>query len=198
MTRRIGPYELMSRIGAGGMGEVYKARDTRLNRIVAVKVLPPAVANDPAARERFEREARAVAALNHPHICTLHDVGRHEEIDFLVMEFLEGETLATRIARAPLAIDDALQYARQIGSALDRAHRAGIIHRDLKPANVMLTEVGAKLLDFGLAKATVGDVDVTRTFEGAVIGTAAYMSPEQAEGKPVDARSDVFSFGAVL
>jgi serine/threonine protein kinase len=196
--RRIGPYELGALLGAGGMGEVYRARDTRLNRVVAIKVLPAGMSNDRDVRERFEREARAVATLNHPHICVLHDVGNQDGLDFLVMEHLEGETLAARLAKGPLATDQALQYAIQVASALDRAHRAGIIHRDLKPGNIMITEVGAKLLDFGLAKVADADVDVTRTMEGAVLGTAAYMSPEQAQGQPLDGRSDVFSFGAVL
>src|SRR5262245_4554989 len=196
--RRIGPYELGVLLGAGGMGEVYRARDTRLNRVVAIKVLPVGMSDDRDLRERFEREARAVATLNHPHICVLHDVGTQDGLDFLVMEHLEGETLAARLAKGPLATDQALQYAIQVASALDRAHRAGIIHRDLKPGNIMLTELGAKLLDFGLAKVADADVDVTRTMEGAVLGTAAYMSPEQAQGRALDARSDVFSFGAVL
>ena len=196
--QRIGPYELSARIGAGGMGEVYKARDTRLNRTVAVKVLPDGAAADPEFRERFEREARAVAALNHPHICVLYDVGSHEGMNFLVMEHLDGRTLAARVAEGPVSPEEALRYATQIASALERAHRAGVIHRDLKPANIMLTEVGAKLLDFGLAKIVDADTDVTRTQEGTVLGTAAYMSPEQAEGKPLDARSDVFSFGTVV
>jgi serine/threonine-protein kinase len=196
--RRIGPYELGALLGAGGMGEVYRARDTRLNRVVAIKVLPAGMSNDRDLRERFEREARAVAALNHPHICVLHDVGNQDGVDFLVMEHLEGETLAARLAKGPLATDQAVQYAIEVASALERAHRAGIIHRDLKPGNIMLTDTGAKLLDFGLAKIVDVDVDVTRTLEGTVLGTAAYMSPEQAQGKTLDARSDVFSFGAVL
>jgi serine/threonine protein kinase/tetratricopeptide (TPR) repeat protein len=184
------------------MGEVYKARDTRLNRTVAIKVLPQQVANDPQARDRFEREARAVAALNHPHICTLYDIGRgrlqlargtDEEIDFLVMEYLEGQTL-----RSPLPVAEAVRLATDIAGALEAAHRQGILHRDLKPGNVMVTKAGAKLLDFGLAKLVDADGDVTRTREGTVLGTVAYMSPEQAEGKPLDERSDVFSFGAVL
>jgi serine/threonine protein kinase/Tfp pilus assembly protein PilF len=196
--RRIGPYEITARIGAGGMGEVYLARDTRLDRAVAIKVLPPSVSDDRRSRDRLEREARAVATLNHPNICTLHDVGNHEGVDFLVMEHLEGETLAARIAKGPLTTDTAVEYALQIASALDRAHRSGILHRDLKPGNIMLTELGAKLLDFGLAKMLDAAVDVTRTAEGVIVGTAAYMSPEQAQGMPLDARSDVFSFGAVL
>ena len=149
---RLGPYEIVSPAGAGGMGEVYRARDTRLDRTVALKVLPPDLTNDPAARQRFEREARAVAALSHPHICTLHDIGRQEGMDFLVMEYLAGETLAARLARGKLPLDQALQYGIQIADALAAAHKAGIIHRDLKPGNVMITKGGAKLLDFGLAK----------------------------------------------
>ena len=196
--RRIGPYEITARIGAGGMGEVYLARDTRLDRAVAIKVLPSSVSDDRRSRDRLEREARAVATLNHPNICTLHDVGSHDGVDFLVMEHLDGETLAARIARGPITTDAAVEYALQIASALDRAHRSGILHRDLKPGNVMLTEVGAKLLDFGLAKMLDADIDVTRTAEGVIVGTVAYMSPEQAQGLPLDARSDVFSFGTVL
>jgi eukaryotic-like serine/threonine-protein kinase len=191
--QHIGPYQVGSLIGAGGMGEVYKARDTRLNRTVAIKVLPGQAANDPLARDRFEREARAVAGLNHPHICTVYDVGSQDGTDFLVMEYLEGETL-----RGPLPLDEVLRLATQIAGALEVAHQQGILHRDLKPGNVMLTKSGTKLLDFGLAKLMNEDVDVTRTAEGTVLGTVAYMSPEQAEGKPLDARSDIFSFGAVL
>ena len=149
---RLGPYEIVSPAGAGGMGEVYRARDTRLDRTVALKVLPPDLTNDPAARQRFEREARAVAALSHPHICTLHDIGQQDGTDFLVMEFLDGETLAARLARGKLPLDQALHYGIQIADALAAAHKAGIVHRDLKPGNIMLTKSGAKLLDFGLAK----------------------------------------------
>src|SRR5215467_11658498 len=196
--RRIGPYEISARIGAGGMGEVYKARDTRLDRVVAIKVLPAQTAGDERSRERLEREARAVATLNHPHICTLHDVGTHEGVHFLVMEHLDGETLAARLVKGPLGSGQAIEYALQIGAALERAHRSGVIHRDLKPSNNMLTDVGAKLLDFGLAKMLDGDADVTRTSDSVIVGTAAYMSPEQADALPLDARSDVFSFGAVL
>src|SRR5687767_12321996 len=154
--QRLGPYQLGARIGVGGMGEVYKANDTRLDRTVAVKVLTAQIAEDPQSRERFDREARAAGALNHPHICTLHDVGHHQGIDFLVMEYLEGETLADRLARsrdAPLPLHEAQRFTIQIASALNRAHRAGIIHRDIKPSNIMLTKAGVKLLDFGLAKA---------------------------------------------
>ncbi|MDO8679000.1 MAG: protein kinase [Acidobacteriota bacterium] len=195
---RLGSYTIEAMLGAGGMGEVYRARDTRLNRTVAVKVVPADFSNDPESRHRFEREARAIAALNHPHICTLYDVGSHDGIDFLVMEYLAGETLAARLVRGPLPAHEAIRYAIEIASALDRAHQAGIIHRDLKPGNIMLTEQGSKVLDFGLAKLTDGEVDVTRTADGTVVGTAAYMSPEQADAKPLDPRSDVFSFGAVL
>ncbi len=180
---RLGPYEVVSALGAGGMGEVWKARDTRLDRIVAIKRLTQ-------HSERFEQEARAIAALNHPHICQIYDVGP----DYLVLEYIEGAPL--RGAR-PAA--DAVRLAIQIAAALEEAHARGILHRDLKPANVMVTSQGAaKLLDFGLAKLLDVDADVTRTLDGTVVGTAAYMSPEQAEGKPLDARSDIFSFGAVL
>src|SRR6187200_1282934 len=149
---RLGPYEIVNRAGAGGMGEVYRARDTRLDRTVAIKVLPPDLTSDSAARQRFEREARAVAALSHPHICTLHDIGQQDGTDFLVMEYLDGETLAARLARGKLPLNQAVQYGIQIADALAAAHRAGIIHRDLKPGNIMLTKAGGKLLDFGLAK----------------------------------------------
>ena len=214
--RRIGPYQLATKIGAGGMGEVYTARDTRLDRTVAIKVLTAHLADDPHARERFQREARAVAALNHPHICTLHDVGSQDPstgfgqaIDFLVMEYLAGETLAERLAKGPLPLDRALQYAIQIADALDKAHRQGITHRDLKPANVMLTTVGTKLLDFGLAKlrpavgevvgmSAAADVSSSLTRRGTILGTLQYMAPEQLEGKPADARTDIFAFGALL
>ena len=214
--QRIGPYQLASRIGAGGMGEVYKALDTRLDRTVAIKVLTAHLADDPRARERFQREARAVAALNHPHICTLHDVGSQDlstgsgqAMDFLVMEYLDGKTLAERLAKGPLALDDALQYAIQIAGALDKAHRQGITHRDLKPANVMLTKAGTKLLDFGLAKlrpavgevvgmSAASNVGSSLTGRGTILGTVQYMAPEQLEGKPADARTDVFAFGALL
>ena len=214
--QRIGPYQLASKIGAGGMGEVYKARDTRLDRTVAIKVLTAHIADDPHARERFQREARAVAALNHPHICTLHDVGSQDPstgsgqaIDFLVMEYLDGETLAERLAKGPLPLDRALQYAIQIADALDKAHRQGITHRDLKPANVMLTTSGTKLLDFGLAKlrpsvgGVVGmsaapNVSPSLTGRGTILGTVQYMAPEQLEGQPADARTDIFAFGVLL
>ena len=209
---RLGPYEIVSPLGAGGMGEVYRARDTRLARTVALKVLPAHVAGDAQARERLEREARAVAALNHPHICTLHDIGRESpdgqgaSIDFLVMEYLEGETLAARLEKGPLARDQALACAIQIASALDRAHRAGLVHRDVKPGNIMLTKGGAKLLDFGIAlpaptmRAGETTLHARRelTDRGLILGTVQYMAPEQIEGRAIDARTDVFAFGAML
>ena len=190
---RIGPYELLSRIGAGGMGEVYKARDTRLDRTVAVKVISSIDARDSQARERFGREARAVASLNHPHICALYDIGSVDDVDFLVMEYVDGATL-----RGPIAGEDARRLALQIATALATAHRHGILHRDIKPANVMITAAGVKLLDFGLAQSIATEPDVTSTSAGTVVGTVAYMSPEQAQGCRLDARSDIFSFGAVL
>jgi serine/threonine protein kinase/Tol biopolymer transport system component len=207
---RLGPYEIQAAIGAGGMGEVYKARDTRLDRTVAIKVLPSHVASDPDLRQRLEREARAVAGLNHPHICTLHDVGQQDGIDYLVMEYLEGQTLADRLQKGALRLDQTLQYAIQIADALDKAHRAGIVHRDLKPANIMLTRSGVKLLDFGLAKLAaappIGVAGLTvaatqsspLTGQGTILGTLQYMAPEQLEGKEADARTDGFAFGAVL
>jgi serine/threonine protein kinase len=172
------------------MGEVYKARDTRLDRTVAIKVLPAHVASDPDLRERFEREARAIAALNHPHICTLYDVGQQDSIDFLVMEYLEGQTLAQGLTKGPLPLDQALQYAIQVADALDKAHRGGIVHRDLKPGNIMLTKAGTKLLDFGLAKLSAPPVGALAgvsalptqeglTAQGTILGTFQYMAPEQ-------------------
>jgi eukaryotic-like serine/threonine-protein kinase len=204
---RLGPYEIVTAIGAGGMGQVYKARDTRLDRLVAVKILPPIFAHDTQLRQRFDREARTVAALNHPHICVLHDIGEQDGIAFLVMEYLEGETLASRLARGPLPSDEVIRYGTEIADALDRAHRHGVIHRDLKPANVMLTRTGAKLLDFGLARPPVETIfsEETRapgetpiTAQGVLVGTLQYMAPEQLEGRPVDARSDIFALGALL
>ena len=206
--QKLGPYKIIEAAGAGGMGEVYKAEDTRLDRTVAVKVLPNRTAGNADLRSRFEREARAISSLNHPHICTLHDVGQHEGIDYLVMEYIEGESLSDRLAKGPLDLDEALRIAGQIAGALDTAHRQGLIHRDLKPANVMLTREGAKLLDFGLAKLALADgvVDgvsgITQTTPltgaGTIIGTMQYMAPEQLEGGEADARCDIFAFGAVL
>jgi len=207
---RLGPYEILSAIGAGGMGEVYKARDTRLDRSVAIKVLPEGAAADPERRRRFEQEARAVSALNHPHICVLHDIGSEGGVDYLVMEHLEGQTLADRLTKGALPLDQALQYAIQIANGLARAHRHGILHRDLKPGNVMLTPDGAKLLDFGLAKlrspaaaavaalSMLPTAEAPGTAEGTILGTVPYMAPEQLDGREADARSDVFAFGAVL
>jgi len=210
---RLGPYEIRAPLGAGGMGEVYRARDTRLDRDVAIKVMRGRAAVSPEARARFEREARAVSALNHPNISALYDVGRQETpdgpLDYLVMELIEGESLADRLARGPLPIDDLLRIAVPIADALDRAHRKGIVHRDLKPGNIMLAKAGPKLLDFGLARAAGGAAEtsdlsqsptMTRalTKEGAIVGTFQYMPPEQLEGKEADARSDLFAFGATL
>jgi hypothetical protein len=198
---KLGPYEILGPIGAGSMGEVYKARDTRLERPVAIKVLPPHIAQREDLRARFEREARAVAALNHPHICTLYDVGP----GYMVMELIEGETLAACIAKGAFPLDQALKLAAQIADALDRAHRAGVTHRDVKPQNVMLTRDGVKVLDFGLAKSAVSKPGPTEstltqalTTEGTVMGTPQYMAPEQFEGKEADACSDIWAFGAVL
>ncbi len=208
---RLGPYEVQSAIGAGGMGVVYKARDTRLDRSVAIKVLPPEFSADADRRARFEREAKTIAGLSHPHICTLHDVGEHDGATFLVMEHLQGQTLADRLTKGPLPLDQALTVATEIADALAAAHRQGVIHRDLKPGNVMLTKAGAKLLDFGLAKLTahgeraaaaslVSVPTQTRplTSEGVIVGTLQYMAPEQVEGKPADARTDLWALGAIL
>ena len=202
---KLGPYEILSPLGAGGMGEVYKARDTRLDRSVAVKVLPEHIAKREDLRARFEREARAVASLNHPNICTLFDIGVQDGTSYMVMELMEGETLAARIEKGPILLEQAVSYATQIADALDRAHRAGVTHRDVKPANIMLTRDGVKVLDFGLAKSaapTIGPNDATivqgLTTEGVVLGTPQYMAPEQFEGREADARADIWAFGAVL
>ena len=187
--RRLGPYEILSAIGAGGMGEVYRARDTRLDRIVAIKVLPAHLADRAELRERFDREAKTIASLNHPHICTLYDTGHQDEIDFLVMEYLEGETLAQRLTKGPLPIQQVLQYAIEISDALDKAHRKGVTHRDLKPGNIMLTKSGTKLLDFGLAKlkqeAAPANVPLSElptakdplTAQGTIVGHVAIHGP---------------------
>jgi tetratricopeptide (TPR) repeat protein len=207
---RLGPYEIQAPIGAGGMGEVYRATDTRLGRTVALKVLPAGMAKDTERRRRFEQEARAASAINHPHICVLHDIGSQDGIDFLVMEYLEGRTLAQHIACGPLPLAEALMYGSQIAEALDSAHGRGVIHRDLKPGNVILTGTGAKLLDFGLAKLKIAGAPGTSwssaltteasplSTSGTILGTLGYMAPEQVEGKEADARSDLFAFGAVL
>ena len=207
---RLGAYRVDSLIGAGGMGTVYKATDTRLDRTVALKILPPALKDESAFLQRFEREARAIAALRHPHICVLHDIGREGDAHFLVMEYLEGETLASRLTRGPLTVEDTLRYANEIASALVEMHAHGIIHRDLKPANIMLTKTGAQLLDFGLARfaqaandAAPGGVLATTgghtTFDATSrAGTLSYMAPEQVRGEAVDHRADIFAFGAIL
>src|SRR5262245_320747 len=203
---RRGPYEAVAPLGAGGMGEVYRARDTRLDRTVAIKVLPADVASDAARHERFRREARAISRLSHPNICTLYDVGEQDGVDFLVMEHLAGETLAHRLLRGALPLEEVLRLGVELAGGLDAAHREGVIHRDLKPANIMLTPGGAKILDFGLAKwthaARDGDALATLhtdlTQSGIIVGTVQYMAPEQAEGKAVDARSDLFALGAML
>ena len=205
---KLGPYEILSPIGAGGMGEVYKAKDTRLERTVAVKVLPSHMSASAEVRQRFEREAKTVSQLSHPHICALYDVGREGETEYLVMEYLEGETLSDRLAKGPLPLESTLRYGVEIADALDKAHRQGIVHRDLKPANVMLTKSGVKLLDFGLAKAMAPATPQSSltglptqqglTQEGTILGTFQYMAPEQLEGKDADARTDIFAFGAVL
>ena len=210
---KLGPYEVVSPLGAGGMGEVYRAIDTRLDRTVAIKILPAHLSSNPEAKQRFEREARAISSLNHPNICTLHDVGHQDGIDFLVMEFLDGETLADRLLKGPLPPEQVLKYGIEICEGLEKAHRCGLTHRDLKPGNVMLTKGGAKLMDFGLAKATTSgappassltmtisgpSADQPLTAGGMIVGTFQYMSPEQLEGKEADARSDIFALGAVL
>jgi eukaryotic-like serine/threonine-protein kinase len=206
---RLGPYEITELLGAGGMGEVYRAKDSRLDRSVAIKVLPPHIAADEEGRQRFDREARAIAGLNHPHICVLHDVGHDNGTDYLVMEHLQGQTLADRLKKGPLPVDQAVRYAIEIADALDKAHRQGIVHRDLKPANIMITKAGAKLLDFGLAKlratarvaggfSELPTEGVALTSQGTLVGTLQYMAPEQLEGKEADGRTDIFALGAVL
>src|SRR5579862_5464255 len=200
---RLGPYEILGELGAGGMGEVYRARDTRLDRTVAIKILPEHLCSDPGRRARFEREARTISALSHPNICALFDIGDQDAIHYVVLEYLEGKTLADRIAKGPLPVSEVLKVGTAIASALEVAHRNGVVHRDLKPANVMLTKTGAKLLDFGLAKpiatsAPPGTVDAltlskSLTEEGVIIGTFRYMAPEQLEGKDTDGRTDIFA-----
>jgi Tol biopolymer transport system component len=206
--QKLGSYEIEEQIGAGGMGEVYRARDPRLERTVAIKVLPERTADSADLKERFQREARAISSLSHPNICILHDVGEQDGRDYLVMEYLEGETLAERLTTGPVGTPEMMRIAIQIADALDSAHRQGLVHRDLKPGNVMITRDGAKLLDFGLAKLTIADtppesfsaltLTAPLTTEGALVGTMHYMAPEQLEGKEADARSDIFAFGALL
>ncbi len=208
--KKLGHYEILEKVGQGGMGEVYRARDTRLDRAVAIKVLPGHLSAQHDLRQRFEREARTISSLTHPRICTLYDIGDQDGTSFLVMEYLEGETLEKRIRKGPLPADQALRLATETAEALDRAHRQGIVHRDLKPGNIMLTKSGAKLLDFGLAKLKPPPVAASAaltematesrklTEEGMILGTLQYMSPEQLEGKEADARTDIFALGAVM
>src|SRR4029077_5938988 len=206
---KLGPYEIQSPLGAGGMGEVYRAHDTRLERDVAVKVLLTNLSSDPSLRQRLEREAKAVSKLSHPHICTLHDIGHQDGVDFPVMELVEGGTLERRLAKGPLPPEQAIRFAAQIADALAKAHKRGITHRDLKPSNIMLTKSGTKLMDFGLAKASdpaplaAALTEMTAeqaklTVEGTIIGTFQYMAPEQLEGKEADARTDIFALGEVI
>ena len=188
---RLGPYEIVGPLGAGGMGEVYRARDTRLERTVAIKILPAQFCSDPVRKQRFEREAKTISGLNHPHICVLYDVGSQDGVDYLVMECVEGEALATRLEKGPLSLEQVLKYGAQIADALDKAHRSGVVHRDLKPGNIMLTPAGAKLLDFGLAKPGISPTNeaaltapLTQSTpvskEGTVVGTFQYMSQHVA------------------
>jgi serine/threonine protein kinase len=217
---RFGPYEIISPLGAGGMGEVYRAKDTRLDRTVAIKVLPTHLSSDPELKQRMEREAKAISALQHSNICTLYDIGTQDGTDFLVMEYLEGQTLAERLKKGPLPLDQVLKIGTEVALALEKAHQRGIIHRDLKPANIMLTKAGAKLMDFGLAKpkVSIGAQAVSSftpstptmnlasltsaasplTQKGSIVGTFQYMAPELLQGAEADARSDLFSFGCVL
>src|ERR1700724_636774 len=221
---KLAPYETLSPLGSGGMGEVYRARDTRLGRDVAIKILAREMSADPARKQRFEREAKTISGLNHPHICVLHDVGSQDGMDYLVMECVEGETLANRLEKGPLPLEQVLKFGGQIADALDSAHRSSVVHRDLKPGNIMLTASGAKLLDFGLAKPAAGLLGAqalsdkghltpstptmnlsalgapprTLTQQGTIVGTFQFMAPEVLQGQEADARSDIFSFGCVL
>src|ERR1017187_8142294 len=202
---KLGPYEVLAPLGAGGMGEVYRARDTRLGRTVAIKLVRSEFSGRSDFRRRFECEAKAISALNHPHICALYDIGEHEGSAYLVMEYVEGKTL-TAVMKSLLPLNQALRYSIEIAGALAAAHAQGIVHRDLKPSNIMVTSAGVKVLDFGLAKqsgaataeASAATLSAAETQAGQVVGTAAYMSPEQAKGAPVDPRSDVFALGVVL
>jgi serine/threonine protein kinase len=207
LPTRLGNYELLSLLGTGGMGEVYRARDVRLPRFVAIKVLGADLNANPELRSRFEVEARAISSLNHPNICTLHDIGRTEGVDYLVMEFLEGDTLERRLRQAPLSVEQSVLYGIQIADALDQAHRRGIVHRDLKPGNFMLTGSRVKVMDFGLAKVAEqpaafavndGGAGPRMTRRGTILGTPSYMAPEQVRGMQADARTDIFALGAVI
>src|SRR4030095_11810284 len=195
----LGPYEVISFVGAGGMGEVYRARDTRLDRFVALKVLSPQLAANPESLERFTHEARTLSQLSHPHVCAVYDVGQERNTHYIVMECLEGRTMAAQIRRGALRVGEAIDYALQIADGLSKAHSLGVIHRDLKPANVMLTNDGfVKILDFGLSKNFGNEnagADTITVTSGVVVGTIAYMAPEQTEGARADVRSDIFSFG---
>jgi serine/threonine protein kinase len=217
---KLGPYEIQSPLGAGGMGEVYRAKDTRLDRTVAIKVLPSHLSDDPELKQRMEREAKAISALQHANICTLYDIGTQDGTNFLVMEYLEGQTLAERLGKGAVPLDQVLKIGTEIAQALEKAHQHGIIHRDLKPANIMLTKAGAKLMDFGLAKpkmsisaqavgpftpstptlnlASLTSAASPLTQKGSIVGTFQYMAPELLQGAEADARSDLFSFGCVL
>ena len=207
---RLGPYEILSSAGAGGIGEVYRAKDTRLDRTVAIKILPAHLSSNPDLKQRFEREARTISSLSHPNICALYDIGHQDGIDFLVMEFVEGETLAEKLSKGALPMDQVLRYGMQIADALDKAHKQGIVHRDLKPGNIIITKMGIKLLDFGLAKLQAPVQEVVSevsalptkqrdlTAEGAIVGTLQYMSPEQLEARETDTRTDIFAKGLVL
>ncbi|MCI0414281.1 protein kinase, partial [bacterium] len=207
---RLGPYEILAPLGAGGMGEVYKATDTRLGRTVAIKVLSSNLSKDPDQQQRFEREARTISNLSNPHICTLYDIGHQGGVEFLVMEYLEGETLADQLQKGPLSIDQVLRYGIQIADGLAEAHRNRIVHRDLKPRNIMITKSGVKLLDFGLAKwreldshragndSELTTMERSLTKEGSLVGTLQYMAPEQLQGKNLDDRADIFALGAIL
>ena len=207
---RLGPYEILAALGAGGMGEVYRARDSRLGRDVAIKILPARLASSPGFRERFAREARAISSVEHPHICPLYDVGTDGDVDYLVMQYLDGETLAERLRRGPIPAPQAIALAQQLAAGLDAAHERGILHRDLKPFNIKLTPDGKlKILDFGLAKTLTEAIPegeatasttaaISLTASGVIVGTAGYMSPEQTLGGPVDRRTDVWAFGCVL
>src|SRR5215831_6710961 len=207
---KLGPYEVVAPLGAGGMGEVYRAKDTRLGRDVAVKILPKEMSADVARKQRFEREACTISSLNHPNICALYDVGNQDGIEYLVLEYVEGETLEKRLEKGPLPTDVLLRHGAEIADALEKAYRSGVIHRDLKPANIMLTKSGAKLLDFGLAKwsaAGTSEEETLKTLtegaprlteQGTILGRFQYMAPEQLEGKEADARTDLFAFGEVL